>query len=79
MAGVFLHTDGADVPDVEGGAGLTSFKTGIVGKRGRVIELAGEYDFAENVLSSLLSAMMTSTRNLMQGRPVQRMLKLGRG
>jgi hypothetical protein len=68
-----------DLGGTEGDAGLRSFKTGIVGKRGRVVELPGEYDFAENALSTLVSAMMTSTRNLMQGWPVQSLLKFGRG
>jgi lipid II:glycine glycyltransferase (peptidoglycan interpeptide bridge formation enzyme) len=68
-----------DLGGTEGDAGLKSFKIGNVGKRGRVVEIPGEYDFAENALSSIVSAMMTSTRNLMQGRPVQSLLKLGRG
>jgi lipid II:glycine glycyltransferase (peptidoglycan interpeptide bridge formation enzyme) len=67
-----------DLGGTEGDAGLRSFKIGNVGKRGRVVELAGEYDFAENVLSSIVSTMMTSTRNLLRGRPVRSILKLGR-
>ena len=59
-----------DLGGTEGDAGLKSFKIGNVGKRGRVVELAGEYDFSDSALSRIASLAMTSTRNLMQGRPV---------
>jgi hypothetical protein len=63
-----------DLGGDEGDAGLKSFKLGNVGKRGRVVTMLGEYDFAGNALSNLISAAMSSTRKLMQAHPAQHLL-----
>jgi lipid II:glycine glycyltransferase (peptidoglycan interpeptide bridge formation enzyme) len=65
-----------DLGGTEGDAGLRSFKLGNVGKRGRVLQLAGDYDYAENVLSSLVSAAMSSTHKLLRRGPAQYLRRL---
>jgi hypothetical protein len=67
-----------DLGGTEGDAGLKSFKLGNVGKLGRVLQIAGDYDFAENVLSSFVSAAMSSTRKFMQRGPGQHLRRLKR-
>jgi lipid II:glycine glycyltransferase (peptidoglycan interpeptide bridge formation enzyme) len=67
-----------DLGGTEGDPGLRSFKLGNVGKRGRVMQLAGDYDFAENVLSSIVAAAMSSTHKLMRRAPVQHLRMLRR-
>jgi hypothetical protein len=58
-----------DLGGTEGNTGLESFKRGLVGTRGRIVPIAGEFDFAPNALSSIVSSAMTSARNLMQAWP----------
>jgi hypothetical protein len=64
-----------DLGGTEGDAGLRSYKLGNVGKRGRVLQIPGDYDFADNVLSSLVSRLMSSTHKLLRRNPVQQLLK----
>jgi hypothetical protein len=61
-----------DLGGTEGNDGLEKFKLDLVGKRGRVVSIAGEYDFAPNALSSIVSSAITSARGLMQAWPAGR-------
>jgi hypothetical protein len=63
-----------DLGGTEGDAGLRSFKLGNVGKRGRVVPLLGEFDYAGSSLSSAVAAAMTLTRKLSQSAPAQLLL-----
>jgi hypothetical protein len=65
-----------DLGGTEGDAGLRSFKLGNVGKRGRVLQLAGDYDYAENVLSSLVATAMSSTHKVLRRGPAQYLRRL---
>src|SRR3954467_13157949 len=47
-----------DLGGAEGDAGLRSFKLGNVGKRGRIVPLMGEYDYAGSALSSAVAAAL---------------------
>jgi hypothetical protein len=67
-----------DLGGTEGDAGLRSFKLGNVGKRGRVLQIPGDYDFSENLLSKLVSSAMSSTHKLMRAAPAQQLLGLMR-
>jgi lipid II:glycine glycyltransferase (peptidoglycan interpeptide bridge formation enzyme) len=67
-----------DLGGTEGDAGLRSFKLGNVGKRGRVLQIPGDYDFSENLLSKLVSSAMSSTHKLMRAAPAQHLLGLMR-
>ncbi|MGH6770951.1 MAG: lipid II:glycine glycyltransferase FemX [Xanthobacteraceae bacterium] len=59
-----------DLGGDEGSAGLRSFKTGNVGKRGQIVRIAGEYEYSQSTLSSIVSSAMSSAHSLMQGLPV---------
>jgi hypothetical protein len=67
-----------DLGGTEGDAGLRSFKLGNVGKRGRVLQIAGDYDFAENALSQLVSSAMSSVHKLMRTGAAQHLFGLHR-
>jgi len=67
-----------DLGGAEGNAGLRSFKLGNVGKRGRVVTLLGEFDYAGSALSSTVAAMMTSSRTLSLAEAARRWLGHGR-
>ncbi len=67
-----------DLGGTEGDAGLRSFKLGNVGKRGRVLQIPGDYDFSENLLSKFVSSAMSSTHKLMRAAPAQHLLGLMR-
>jgi hypothetical protein len=58
-----------DLGGDEGNAGLRSFKTGNIGKRGRIVRIPGEYEYSQSTLSSIVSSAMSSARSLMQGLP----------
>jgi len=60
-----------DLGGAEGDPGLRSFKLGNVGKRGRVVPLLGEFDYAGSSLSSAVAAAMTLTRKLSHTAPAQ--------
>jgi hypothetical protein len=62
-----------DLGGAEGDAGLRSFKQGNVGKRGRVVPLMGEYDYAGSALSGAVAAAMTFTRKLSHRGPAQKL------
>jgi len=64
-----------DLGGTEGDVGLKSFKTGNVGKRGRIEEISGEYDFADNALSVIVSSVLSSAHSLAQARPLQHILR----
>jgi hypothetical protein len=55
-----------DLGGAEGDDGLRHFKSGNVGKRGRVIEIPGEFDFAGGALSAAVSAGLDLARALKQ-------------
>lgn len=67
-----------DLGGTEGDAGLRTFKLGNVGKRGRVVQIPGDYDFCENLLSKFVSSAMSSTHKLMRAAPAQHLLGLMR-
>jgi len=67
-----------DLGGTEGDAGLRSFKLGNVGKRGCVLQIAADYDFAENALSRLVSSAMSSTHKLMRTGAAQHLFGLRR-
>jgi hypothetical protein len=67
-----------DLGGTEGDAGLRSFKLGNVGKRGMVLQIAGDYDFAENALSKLASSAMSSIHKLMRVGAAQHLFGLRR-
>lgn len=58
-----------DLGGDEGNEGLRSFKTGLVGKSGRIVRTGGEYQFSQNTLSSIISSAMSSAYSLMRGWP----------
>ncbi|MPZ39738.1 MAG: peptidoglycan bridge formation glycyltransferase FemA/FemB family protein [Rhizobiales bacterium] len=60
-----------DLGGTEGDAGLRSFKTGNIGKRGRIARIAGEYDYSQSALSRIVSTAMTSSHRLVQGWPAR--------
>jgi hypothetical protein len=70
------HARWLDLGGTEGDAGLRSFKLGNVGKRGRVLQMPGDYDFSDNLLSKFVSSAMSSTHKLMRTAPAQQLLGL---
>jgi hypothetical protein len=58
-----------DLGGDEGNEGLRSFKAGNVGKAGQVVRIAGEYEYSQSLLSSIISSAMTSARDMMQRFP----------
>jgi hypothetical protein len=55
-----------DLGGAEGDAGLRSYKLGNVGKRGRVAEIPGEFDFAPNSLSAAAARAIEIGRDLVR-------------
>ena len=55
-----------DLGGAEGDAGLRSYKLGNVGKRGRVAEIPGEFDFSPNSLSSAAARAIEIGRGLVR-------------
>ena len=53
-----------DLGGDEGDAGLRSFKTGNVGKRGAIVPLVGEFDYGTNALSLAATSALTAARTL---------------
>lgn len=55
-----------DLGGAEGDAGLKSYKLGNVGKRGRVADIPGEFDFAPNSLSAAAARAIELGRGLVR-------------
>jgi lipid II:glycine glycyltransferase (peptidoglycan interpeptide bridge formation enzyme) len=55
-----------DLGGAEGDAGLRSYKLGNVGKRGRVAEIPGEFDFSPNPLSAAAARAIEIGRDLVR-------------
>jgi hypothetical protein len=55
-----------DLGGAEGDAGLRSYKMGNVGKRGRVAEIPGEFDFSPNPLSAAAARAIEIGRDLVR-------------
>jgi hypothetical protein len=62
-----------DLGGAEGDDGLRHFKSGNVGKRGRLVQLPGEFDFAGGALSAAMSAGLTFARALARTSLVRRL------
>ena len=55
-----------DLGGAEGDQGLRHFKLGNVGKRGRVVDIPGEYDYAPNALSAAAARAIELGRDLVR-------------
>jgi hypothetical protein len=55
-----------DLGGAEGDSGLRHFKLGNVGKRGRVVDIPGEYDFAPNALAAAAARAIELGRDLVR-------------
>jgi vancomycin resistance protein VanK len=66
-----------DLGGSEGDPGLRSFKLGNVGKRGRVVQIAGDYDCADNSASIFITEVMSTTRKWLRDGPLQKFLARG--
>jgi Acetyltransferase (GNAT) domain len=63
-----------DLGGDEGDAGLRHFKEGNVGSRGRIVAIPGEFDYAENALSSAVTTAIGWARDLGQSGALQRLM-----
>lgn len=63
-----------DLGGTEGDAGLRTFKLGNIGKRGRLVQIPGDYDFADNLLSTWVTAAMSGTRKWLRDGALRRLL-----
>jgi hypothetical protein len=65
------HARWLDLGGAESDPGLRSFKRGNVGRRGQVVTLAGEFDYAATPFGSTVSAIVTLARKLVEAMPGQ--------
>jgi hypothetical protein len=66
-----------DLGGAEGDSGLRHYKLGNVGKRGCVVDIAGEYDFAPNALAAGAAKAIMLGRDLARNPALKRLLALG--
>ncbi|SRR5579885_726247 len=65
-----------DLGGAEGDSGLRHFKLGNVGKRGRVVDIPGEYDFAPNALAAAAARAIELGRGLMRTSTLKKLVVL---
>lgn len=63
-----------DLGGAEGDAGLKSYKLGNVGKRGRVADIPGEFDFAPNSLSAAAARAIELGRGLVRTAALKKLV-----
>lgn len=66
-----------DLGGAEGDAGLRHYKLGNVGKRGRVVDIPGEFDYAPNALAAGAAKAIMLGRDLARSPAMKRLLSLG--
>lgn len=65
-----------DLGGAEGDSGLRHYKLGNVGKRGRVVAIPGEYDYAPNALAAGAARAIMLGRDLSRSSAVKRLMLL---
>jgi Acetyltransferase (GNAT) domain len=63
-----------DLGGTEGDEGLRHYKLGNVGKRGRVVEIPGEFDFVPSVLAAGAVKVITLGKELMRSKQLQQLV-----